>query len=298
MNLRQLRIFTEVYKTGSMSQTAKQLYITQPAISQTISELESELEVKLFERLNQELVLTYAGEILLKYSNKILLLTDEVQNNIQDIANMKQGKLRIGASMTIGTYLLPDIINKFKQKYKKVNINLIIDNTSVIEEKILNNDIDIGLVEGPINSKDITIDSFFVDHLILICSPKHKWNQKTVLNKEKIREEDFIMREQGSGTREVIEDTLNKHNLTYQTKHTLNNIEAIKKAVSANIGISVLPKIAVKQEIKAGELAQVAINQINFSRKFSLIYHKDKYKSNLFQQFTNQLKTQATTKNK
>ncbi|GAB6100536.1 LysR family transcriptional regulator [Halanaerocella petrolearia] len=295
MNLRQLRIFKQVAKTGSMSKTADQIYITQPAISQTISNLENKLGVKLFERLNHKLVLTHAGKILLKYSKKILILVDEAHNNIEDIANMKQGKLKIGASMTIGTYLLPDIINSFNNKYEGITINLIIDNTSVIEDKILNNDIDIGLVEGPTTTADINIDSFFADKLILISSPEHKWATKGIITADEIGEESFIMREKGSGTREVIEKTLDQHNLSYQTKHILNNIEAIKKAVSANMGISVLPKIAIKKELETEELTQIKIEKIDFIRKFKLIYHQDKFKSDLFRRFISYLKEKATT---
>ncbi|AGB41601.1 transcriptional regulator [Halobacteroides halobius DSM 5150] len=296
MNLRQLKIFKKVCQTGTMSQAADQMYITQPAISQTISDLESKLEVKLFERLNQKLVLTYAGKILLEYSNKILLLVDEVENSIEGISNLKQGKLRIGASMTIGTYLLPNIINQFNNEYKSIEINLTIDNSSIIEELILDNQIDIGLVEGPTQSKDITTDSFFVDHLNLVCSPQHRWANQKLITPTQFHNESFIMREEGSGTREVIEDILAKHKLSYKIKHVLNNIEAIKKAVSANIGISVLPKIAIQEEIDAGELVTAKIKDINFIRKFSLIHHQDKYKSKLFKKFISYLKEKASTK--
>ncbi|KXS45126.1 MAG: LysR family transcriptional regulator [Candidatus Frackibacter sp. T328-2] len=289
MNLRQLKIFMKVCEIGSMSGAAKELYMTQPAISQTIIELEENLEVKLFERIKKKLILTHPGRILLNYSRRILILTEEAENTITDIAKMNQGRLRIGASMTIGTYLLPEIIKDFQTKYQNIELPFIIDNTSVIEEMILNNKIDLALVEGPIKNTEITIKPFFDDQMIIICSPQHKWAKKELIEPSEIEEEEFITREKGSGTREVIENTLAKFNLSYQPKYILNNIEAIKKSVEANIGISILPEIAVKKEIEEDKIIKVSIEKIDFTRKFQLIYHRDKYHSNLFNEFVNHM---------
>jgi len=263
--------------------------MTQPAISQTIIELEENLEVKLFERIKKKLILTHPGRILLNYSRRILILTEEAENTITDIAKMNQGRLRIGASMTIGTYLLPKIIKDFQTKYQNIELPFIIDNTSVIEEMILNNKIDLALVEGPIKSTEITIKPFFDDQMIIICSPQHKWAKRELIEPSEIEEEKFITREKGSGTREVIENTLVKFNLSYQPKYILNNIEAIKKSVEANIGISILPEIAVKKEMEEDKIVKVSIEKIDFTRKFQLIYHRDKYHSNLFNEFVNHM---------
>jgi DNA-binding transcriptional LysR family regulator len=289
MNLRQLKIFVVVCKTKSMSTTAKELYMTQPAISQTISNLEDSLNVKLFDRIKRRLELTYAGKILLRYSKRILNLVDETENTIEDIVNMNQGELRIGASMTIGTYLLPQIIEDFQQKHQGIKLPFTIDNTSVIEEMILDNDIDLALVEGPIHSKDISIEHFFDDQLYLMCSTKHRWSNLEKLAPEKIKEEDFIMREKGSGTREIIENSMAKFDLSCRVTHVLNNIEAIKKAIAANLGVSILPKICAKDELKQRKITKVKLQKIKFKRKFSIIYHKDKYHSKLFNEFTDHL---------
>lgn len=233
-----------------MSAAAKKLYISQPAISQTISTLEDKLNLKLFDRLNRRLKLTHPGEILLNYSKRILNLVNETKNAMEDISNLNQGQLRIGSSMTIGTYLLPQIIEEFQQKYKDINLPFIIDNTSVIEQMVLDNKIDLGLVEGPISSDNIVVEKFFTDQLQLVCSTKHEWSHWKNLSPEKINEEDFIMREEGSGTRKVIENILANFNISCQITHVFNNIEAIKKAVAANIGVSILPEISTKEERK------------------------------------------------
>ncbi|AZR73224.1 transcriptional regulator [Anoxybacter fermentans] len=285
MNLRKLKIFLTVCECGSMSGAAKKLYMTQPAISQAILELEDELKVNLFDRIKKKLVLTYPGEILYEYSKRILMLIDEAQNTIKDISHMNMGRLRIGASTTIGTYLLPELIGEFKKKYKNIEIHFLIDNTGVIEKKILDYEIDIGLVEGPIHSKEIIVKPFFDDELYLICSKDHHWASRKSVKPEEIKDENLIIREPGSGTREVIENTMAKYNLSYHIKHVLNNTEAIIKAVEANIGISIVPKIAVKEKIKSGNLIKINLENICFKRKFNIIYHKDKYRPTLFNEF-------------
>ncbi|MBM7555417.1 selenium metabolism-associated LysR family transcriptional regulator [Halanaerobacter jeridensis] len=293
MNLRQLRIFHSVSQEKSMSATAEKLHITQPAISQTIANLEQELEVKLFERLNRRLVLTNTGQVLLDYSTRILNLVEEAEQTIEDINNLEQGTLRIGASMTIGTYLLPAIINKFHKQYPKLKIKFVIDNTAVIEKMVLENEIDLGLVEGPTPNNNIIREAFFDDHLLLICAANHHWAKQEIIKPSALKDERFIMREKGSGTREVIANTLAQYQLDYTIYHTLNNIDAIKKAVISNMGISILPKISIQQELENKELAVVEMEGIQFQRKFNFIYHRDKYKSQLFTKFMNYVKEKS-----
>lgn len=279
-----------VCETGSMTETAKKIHMTQPAVSQTILDLEEELNVKLFDRIKNKLVLTNSGKVLLNYSQKILRLVKETEDVIEQITNIKKGELRIGASMTIGTYLLPELIKKFKRIYSGIKLPLVIDNTDFIVDKILGNELDIGLVEGRVDLEDIIIKPFQNDELCLICSRDHHWAEKKIIEPAAIKEADFIIREEGSGTREIIKRTFYKHNLACNIKHVFNNFEAIKNAVAANIGVSIVPEIAVSEEIKRGEIVKVDIKDIQLKRKFNIIYHKDKYHSELFKQFLNYLK--------
>lgn len=285
MNLRELNIFITVCEYGSMSETARKLFITQPAISQSISELEEEYNVKLFDRIGKKLILTNAGEILRDYGKKILILVNEAENSLKDISNMRAGRLRIGASRTAGTYLLPSLIGKFIKTHKKIDLPYIIDNTSAIEKMILDNEIDLGIVEGPIHSKDIIINHFLDDELYLICSSSHHFSKRNSINIKEIADENMIIRERGSGTREVFEETMSKNNVTYNIKLELNSTEAIKKAVEANIGISVISKLSIKDELKNGCLVRVMIDGVRFLRSFNIIYHKDKYHTELFNKF-------------
>jgi len=287
MNFRQLELFTKVAENRSVTKTAKQFYMSQPAVSQAITELEDKLQLRLFERINHKMLITSAGETMYQYSKRILSLMEELESTMKDIANTRMGKLRIGASTTIGVYLLPSLLGDFQSQYHNIETQFFIDNTLVIEEMIKDNTIDVGLVEGPVHSPDVIVRHLAVDKLFLICSPKHKWaraNKKSI-KPDELTEETLIFREIGSGTREVIEHSLNQHKIKYKPAHVLNNTEAIKNAVIANIGIAFLPEIAVENDIKAGHLVHVDVEDIVFTRDFNLIFHKDKYHSTLFSAF-------------
>ena len=290
MNLRSLKIFKEVCETNNMTKAAKKLHMTQPAISQTISNLEEELGVKLFERIKNHLELTYSGRVLCNYSQKIIRMVDESEDLLNQIANLKKGKLRIGASMTIGTYLMPELINQFKNKHEELKMPLMINNTDHIVDSILNNELDIGFVEGPFNSAEITTDFFINDELILIASPDYFNKEKNNIVLEDIAGGKFILREKGSGTRDIVKQKLEESRINFKIKHVLNNFEAIKKAIMANLGISILPRLAVKEELKREELIEIELENLKITREFKIIYHTDKYQSPFFMHFMNFLK--------
>ncbi|ADQ07254.1 transcriptional regulator, LysR family [Caldicellulosiruptor hydrothermalis 108] len=288
MTLRDIEIFVTVCELKSMSAAAKKLYMSQPAVSQAISQIEGEFQIKLFDRIGKKLSLTYTGEILYSYGRRILNLVKEAENILYDVRNMRMGRLNVGASTTVGIYLLPKIIGDFREKYS-VDVYFTIDNTAGIEKLILDNAIDLGIVEGPVHSRDIVVIPYIDDELYLVSSKNHRWAEKRSISPEEIENEDIIMREKGSGTREVFEQTMAKNNVRYRIKYVLNSTEAIKKAIEANIGVSVISKLAVEKEIRDGRLAKVNIENIRFERKFSIIYHKDKFKSNLFEEFIKHL---------
>lgn len=285
MNERKLKIFFEVAKSLNMTEVAKNLYISQPAVSMVISELEGELGVKLFERIGKKLYLTYEGEIFLGYVRRILNIYDECRTKIGHITNLKCGKLKIGASTTIGIYLLPEIIGSFGNVYKDVEISIAIENTKIIENMLLENKIDIAFVEGPIYSDEIVVKDFCDDELVVIVSSNHRLANFNEVDKEDLKNEKFILREVGSGTREVFEKAFYKNNIEYKTAFELGNTEAIKKAVISNLGISCMSKRCIKDEINLGLISMLKIKDVDLNRKFYFIYHKDKYFSNLLNVF-------------
>lgn len=283
MNDRKLRIFYEVAKHLNMSEVAQNLYISQPAISQAIHEIENELQVKLFDRIGKRLYLTNEGKIFLQYTRRVLNIYEEAIKSMREINNLEKGRLDIGASTTIGIYILPDIIGKFKKLYSGIDISIYIENTHNICELILENKIDIAFVEGPVYSDEFIVEKFCDDELVFICSKEHPWCEKSFVSFKDIEKESFIMRENGSGTREVVENFFIRNNKGYNISFELGNTEAIKKAVEAGLGMSCISKRCISKE--NNKLSCLRIRDKNINRELSLIYHKDKYISKLIEAF-------------
>lgn len=285
MNFRKLKIFYETAVELNMTKVAKKLYISQPSISQAIHEIEQEVDVKLFDRIGKKLYLTNEGEAYLNYVRRILNLYEEGIKSISDMSKSEKGKIKIGASTTIGIYILPDIIKGFLQKYKNIEISLSVDNTVNIEKMILENKIDFAYIEGKSCTDEIIKREMWEDELIFICSSSHRWNNKEFIEEKEISKEKLIMREPGSGTREVVESFLENSSIDYHIFMELGNTEAIKKSVEANLGISCLSTRSVKEKIENGDIKGIRIKGKNIKRKLSVIYHKDKFLNNNMKNF-------------
>ncbi|MTI68892.1 MAG: LysR family transcriptional regulator [Firmicutes bacterium] len=293
MNERKLRIFYEVATNLSMTETAEKLYISQPAISQTIKELENNLNIILFDRINKKLFLTYEGKVFLNYTRRILNLYDESLDKIKDINTLNKGKLKIGASTTIGIYILTDIIGKFTKKHKNIDTSITIENTKIIADMILENKIDFAFVEGPVHSSEIIVKEFLNDELVFITSPEHPWVKKKNVDIKEVENQKLIMREEGSGTREIVKRALKKNEVNYNIYLELGNIEAIKRAVKADLGISCISKRCVREEVKNNSLCIIPLKNTKIKRKLNIIHHNDKYLTKLFYHFMNFAKEES-----
>jgi DNA-binding transcriptional LysR family regulator len=258
-----------------MTRAAKSLYLSQPSVSQAIAELETFYGVKLFERLNHRLYLTPAGERLLSYARHILNLTEQVKKELSEFGSA--GILRVGASLTIGTYLLPRLISAFSEQMPAVEVFTVVDNTHAVERMILQDEIDIGLVEGPTSSRDLIEENIQTDHLVLIASPSHSLSQKTNITVSDLSDLKFIVRESGSGTRSIFESAMQGTGIPWKIAGSYNNIEAIKHAVRANLGLAVVPRISVEEDVKMGWLIPLEVRELNIARNFNLIYHRQKF---------------------
>ncbi|PWJ95524.1 DNA-binding transcriptional LysR family regulator [Oceanotoga teriensis] len=285
MTLRHLKILITVVDEGSMTNAAKKLFITQPSISQAIIELEKYYEIKIFERLSKKLYITSNGKKLLSYARHIISMFDEMEETIKK--EKEKNLLKIGASVTIGTCILSNISKKFIQKHPKTSIKSKIANTSIIEKLILKNDLDFGLTEGPIHNQDIIYKPFMEDKLIAICGKNNPLKKEKDINIEILSKQPLILREVGSGTRELFEIKMKEKNLPLNIVWECNNSEAIKNAVISDIGISVISEKAVMKELSEKSLFKINIKNINLNRKFNIIYHKNKYISENIQEFWN-----------
>ena len=276
MNIRKLEIFYRTAKCLNMSQVAKDMYISQPSISQCISEIESEVDAKLFDRIGKKLYLTHEGQIFYEYTRRILNIYEEGINVIRSSKSNK-GKLVIGASTTIGTYIMPYIIHKFNQKEKDIEISMIIDNKQNIEELILNNKVDIAFIEGTVNSKEIILKDIWTDELVFISSINHEWNGKKYLDIEDLKNNKFIIREDGSGTRQRFEGFLENKDIKFNSYIELSNLEAILNYVKLNIGVSCVPYMSVLSEENSKSINVYRIKDHKINRSLYSAIHKDKY---------------------
>lgn len=283
MTLRHLYVFLCVCDEGNMTAAAKKLFIAQPSVSQTISELEKHYNVKLFERLGRKLFITLAGQKLLTYARHIVNLSYEVEEAMRDVND--NGILRIGASVTVGTYILPSMIGEFLNYNSKSKVVSTVNNTTVIEEMVLTDQLDLGLVEGQVESPGILHMPFMEDELVLVSSFTHPFAREEKITIAELKDVEVIVREEGSGTRNLFESEMIDRGIKWNVVGIYNNAEAIKNAVTAGLGVSVISRMAVQKEIERRELAIIEIEGISFKRQFSIIYHKNKYISAILNRF-------------
>ena len=288
-----LRVFCAVAETKSFSKASEVIHLTQPAVSLQIQAMEELYETRLFDRSGNSINLTPAGEILYKRAKEILALYAEAQHNISEITGAIKGSLSIGASSTIGNYLLPHIIAAFKKKVPQVNISLVVSNTKTITERLNAGEIDIALVEGDVSKQRFSVETLISDELVVTMSPAHPWAERRSLSAIELTKEPLILREEGSGTRQIILKHLEEHGIKLdQLKIALvmGSTEAIKGAVEEGLGVSIMSGWAVRKWIKLGLLKVATFKDLKFHRNFTIISPKRNYSTHTAKEFLNFLK--------
>lgn len=273
-----LKVFCTVAETKSFSKTSEIIHLTQPAVSLQIQALEELYETKLFDRSSTSINLTQSGEILYKYAKEILALYAELGKDVGKITGLIKGSIVIGTSTTIGNYILPSLIIDFKKNHPKIKINVFIKNTKLIIDLLNSGVIDIGLVEGETSRQKIKVESFISDELVLIVPTFHPWAKKKFVSVLDITKEPFIIREEGSGTRQMIEKYLAGHGITTSDMSialVLGSTESIKEAVEGGMGVSIVSRWAAKKEVKYGSLKTITLKEEKMIRNFSLIMPKN-----------------------
>jgi DNA-binding transcriptional LysR family regulator len=275
MTLRHLRIFAEVCDSLSMTAAAQRLFMSQPAVSQAIAELEKYYDVRLLDRLSKKLYVTQAGQKLLSSARQLLHINGEIE---REMRHLHQGiRIRVGASMTVGAHVLPGLVAAFEKENPGVQAEAFEYNTQKIEQMLLKDQIDFGLVEGTVTSPEIIAKPFLKDRLVLICSVGHRFSQCPRVEPEALTKERWIVREAGSGTRKTFEDAMAARGIPWQPFWVCNDSDTIKKAVRAGIGVSVISELAVTDELEYGVLITRQIEGMPFQREFKIIRHKDKF---------------------
>ena len=279
MELRQLRAFEMVVACRSFSRAAEQLHLTQPAVTAQIQGLERELGLKLLERLPRDVVLTPAGEVLLGYARSLLNLEEEAVRALADLKGLQAGSLRLGASPTIGNYLLPRMLGAFKRRYPGLRVIAEIEPTHRVAGAIETRALDVGLVEAPVDSEALLAEVFLTDELRLVVPAGHPWARRRSIRPDELPQQPLVTREPGSGTRRLVEERLHEHGVEVAPALELGGIEALKNAVLAGLGVSFISAYATSREEQMGTLVAVPVEGLVLSRPFYCLRHRHRHVS-------------------
>jgi len=269
-----LKVFYTVALRLNFTKAATELYITQPAVSKHIQELEETYKTKLFERNGSKIALTPAGKTLLKYTKSIFDIYREIDFEMSSFNKDRQGLLRLGASTTISQYIISPVLADFHQKQKDIKVNLLNGNTEQIENALINKEIEIGIVEGQSKNQSIKYIPFLKDELVLVCNTKNPFVKQNEISLNDLKSMKFITRERGSGTLEVIEFALKKANLKItdlQIEMQLGSTESIKSYLLNSDCFAFMSIHAVNKELKNKELIVLDVENLSIERYFYII---------------------------
>jgi DNA-binding transcriptional LysR family regulator len=287
MNIHQVHIFNIAAKTLSITKTAKKMHLSQPSVSIQIKDLEDSLNVRLFERINRKITLTDAGKVFYSYSEKLLNLIDEINAVMNEFSSGDVGKLVLGTSNTIGIYVLPKYLGDFKELFPKAEISMMILNRQEALEQCISGELDFAFLQDPPKHPDLHAEFFMKDELVIVCSPKHRWASRDHLTIKMLTSEpeQIILREEGSGTRGLIEYVLKRYGIERNVTMELSSSEGIKRAVEANLGVAVLSKNVIKTEVRNKSLVAIDIKDLNTKRDFYLVHNKKRKFMPLMEKF-------------
>jgi DNA-binding transcriptional LysR family regulator len=275
---RRLQVFHTVARLLSFTKAAETLHMTQPAVTFQVRQLEEYFNTRLFDRTHNRISLTDAGNRVFEYADRIFDLYADMENSVREMTGEIRGALTIGASTTIAEYMLPALLGDFNTRFPEVTIHLRVSNSDGIVSMVENNTIDLGVVEAPVGNKNLVVEICRLDHLVAIVPPNHDLAERESLHIDELLEYPFIVREEGSGTREVINEYLNQHcKTTLNISMELGSPEAVKGAVEAGMGVSVVSRATVQKELKLDTLRAISLIP-TLERPFSFVHQKQKFR--------------------
>lgn len=288
MDLRQLAVFARVVETRSFSRAAEALHLTQSTVSEHIRLLEDELGTRLFDRLGRQTLPTKAGELLYGYARRILQLADEARQALGQFLGQMTGELAVGGSSIPGEYVLPALIGRFREKFPQISVSLTIQDTQRILDLLLEGRVEVGVVGARLPHRAIEYTELMPDELVVVVPAGHPWFGKKVVGLEDLQREPLIVREKGSGSRHALERALREAGVELEAMRLVGEIgstQAIKQAVKAGVGLSIISKRAVEEECRHGLLWCVKIRDLKFTRHFYIVVHRERTRSPLCQAF-------------
>lgn len=274
MTIRHLKIFIKVAECGSMNTAAKELFLSQPTISQAIRELEEYYGTRLFDRLSRRLHITPVGQELLNNAYPVIAQFDQLEHNMEK--GHQRDIIRIGSTITVGSCLISNVLNDFDQLVPETETYTFIGNTHMIEEKLLKSELDIALVEGEIRHPDLVMVPGIRDFLVLGCSEDHPFADRDEIHVKELDGQRFVMREPGSGTRALFDRFIKRHNLNICTSWEATCPDAFRNAIIYNQCLAVISVRLLERDIRSRQIRIFNPHTNELERCFSLVYHKDK----------------------
>ena len=266
MNLHHLAIFHEVAQERSVSKGAERLMISQPAVSKQLRELERAIGARLFDRLPRGVRLTEAGELLLSYSGRIFGLAAEAQRALEELRGLARGRVRIGASTTIGVYLLPELLVRFQKAHPGIHVQPEVSRSDILESRLMEAQLDVAFAETFSGRQELVAEVFGHDELVAIARPAHPLARNRRVSAARFCNEPFIVRDTGSETKSFVQRALAAKGLTVRPVMSLGSTEAIKRAVAAGIGVGLVSRLSIGLEVKVRRLAVVRLHDLSIQR--------------------------------
>ena len=291
---RRLQVFHAVAKHLSFTLAADALFLTQPAVTFQIKQLEEQFNTRLFERRHGSISLTPAGELVLSYTEKILALSDEMETRVGEMTGEMRGPLLVGASTTIAEFMLPRVLGEFNARYPQVRARLIVANSESIESRVAEHALDVGLIEAPAKLPGLTSQICCEDELVAICAPDYPLAGMKSVTPKVLAEHEFISREPGSGTREITNTYFRSHKITPETLKTqmeLGSPQALKGVVATGLGFAIVSRVVVEKELQLGTLIGIPLKP-PLKRSLYLAYPQDRFQSRLTTTFIDFAKRQ------
>ncbi|MCP4320681.1 MAG: LysR family transcriptional regulator [Alteromonadales bacterium] len=283
ITLKQLQVFICITQEKTITAAAEKLFLSKPAVSMSLSELEKQLGQPLFERKNNRLFITELGKQLLPLADE-QIERSKLISTLFNSENQLNGKLRIGASNTLGNHLLPLMLADFRKQFSHQNQSLLVDNSKIISEQIKEYELDIGLVEANLFDSQLESVKWLKDEMVIVCSIDHPLTEKRYLNIDDLEDQQWLLRETGSGSRTFFLNQIGRKLSSYQISLELKSTEAIINSTSAGLGIACISKVAARHALADKRLKQLTLN-VDMHRDYWIIWHKDRYQSPLLKTF-------------
>jgi DNA-binding transcriptional LysR family regulator len=288
MDLRQLEIFAKVAELGSFSRAAEALHLTQPTVSEHIRTLEDELGVRLLDRLGRGTGTTRAGQLLLSYATRILALSREARQALEGFQGRMRGELVVGASTIPGEYILPVLLGRFREKFPEVSTTLVIGDSQAVVDWVVEGRVEVGVVGARLPRRGLEFRELMPDEEVVVVPAGHPWQGRAEISLDELAGAPLLIRERGSGTRAALEKALERAGMDLGALRIVGEIgssQAIKQAVKAGMGITIISRLAVEEDCRQGLIAFLRVRDLAVTRAFHLLTHKERSRSPVAEAF-------------